>query len=726
MFMRQLIFLLFSILFYSCDHRKQQDQLSSWERQAKQVTIIRDQWGIPHVFGKSDADAVFGLTFAQCEDDFNRVEVNYINAMGRMAEVEGEESLMSDLRMRLFMDTTKAAVIYNDSPEWMKKLLNAFADGANYYLYTHPETKPKLITRFRPWMPLMFSEGSIGGDIETISLAELAALYDGGKEMAYLEPALSEWEKEPTGSNGFALAPSKSATGNSLFLINPHTSFYFRPEVHMVSEEGLNAYGAVTWGQFFVYQGFNEKCGWMHTSSRADAIDEYEETMVKEGEELFYRYDKELQPITPEKITLAYKTEGGLTTKDFTVYRTHHGPVVASRNGKWISIKLMQEPLKALTQSFTRTKATGYNEFKKTMDLKTNSSNNTVYADADGNIAYFHGNFIPVRDTQFDWSKPVDGSNQATEWKGLHPVEETVHILNPANGWIQNCNSTPFTVSGEQSPDKSKYPLYMAPDAENFRGIHAVRVLKDSTDFTLDKLIAAAYDSYLPAFDMLIPSLLKAYEKSPGADVKEAVDILRSWDFRFSETSIATAVAIYWVGELRKLAGDALPPRYEPIALVSHLVEKTSSIEKMEALRRALATLKKDFGQWQTPWGEINRFQRLTGNIVETFDDEKPSIPIGFTSSFWGSLASFGSKSYPNTKKWYGTSGNSFVAVVEFGKKIKAKSILAGGVSGNPLSAHFNDQAAMYSQGKFKEVLFYREDIEKNAEKTYHPGAVQN
>ncbi len=723
--MRQLIFIL-SILFYSCGQHGRQVKVQLWEKQAGEVTIIRDQWGIPHVFGKSDADAVFGLTFAQCEDDFNRVEVNYINAMGRMAEVEGEASLMSDLRMHLFMDTTKAAAIYKDSPDWMKKLLNAFADGANYYLHTHPDTKPKLITRFQPWMPLMFSEGSIGGDIETISLSALASFYDAGNETASIEPASTDWGKEPTGSNGFALAPSRSATGNSLFLINPHTSFYFRPEVHMVSGEGLNAYGAVTWGQFFVYQGFNERCGWMHTSSRADAIDEYEETVVKEGEELFYRYDNELQPIGSEKVTLAYSTGTGLVTRDFTIYRTHHGHVIANRDGKWISIKLMQEPLKALTQSFMRTKATGYEEFKKTMDMKTNSSNNTVYADADGNIAYFHGNFIPVRDAQFDWSRPVDGSNPATEWKGLHSVEETVHTLNPVNGWIQNCNATPFTVSGDESPDKSKYPPYMAPDAENFRGIHAVRVLKDSTNFTLEKLIAAAYDSYLPAFEVLIPSLLKAYEKTPGADVKEAVDFLRSWDFRFSENSVATAVAIYWAGELRKSAGDALPPRYDPIAIVSHLVEKTSSAEKMEALRRALATLKEDFGQWQTPWGEINRFQRLSGNIIETFDDDKPSIPVGFTSSFWGSLASYGSKAYPNTKKWYGTSGNSFVAVVEFGKKITAKSILAGGVSGDPRSAHFNDQAERYGQGKFKEVQYYREDIEKNAQKTYHPGQAQH
>lgn len=709
--MRSFVLILLALICYNCTESSQKDG----------VTIIRDKYGVPHVFGKTDADAVFGLVYAQCEDDFNRVEVNYINAMGRMAEVEGEESLMSDLRMRMFIDTTQAASIYQESPEWMKKLLDAFADGANHYLKTHPETKPKLITEFKPWMPLMFSEGSIGGDIETISLKGLAELYDPKNDLAFMGPVVPEWEKEPTGSNGFAIAPSKSATGNALFLINPHTSFYFRPEVHVISEEGLNAYGAVTWGQFFVYQGFNEHNGWMHTSSKADAIDEYEETIVEKDGELFYQHGDELKPLIKKTITLAYRDGDNEATREFTTYSTHHGPVIAKRNGKWISISLMQEPLKALTQSYTRTKTSTYEEFNKTMELNTNSSNNTVYADDKGNIAYYHGNFIPIRDTQFDWSQPVDGSNPATDWKGLHTVEESVHTLNPSNGWIQNCNATPFTVSGDQSPKASDFPTYMAPDFENFRGIHAVRVLKDSTDFTLDKLIAAAYDTYLPAFEVLVPAVVAAYDKVKPAnpDLAEPVQVLKEWDYRYSETSVATAVAIFWAQELQRMVSDRASRRNGDLALMDFMAHQTSDKEKLQALYNAISILQADFGNWKTAWGDINRFQRITGDIVQPFDDSKPSIPIAYPSSFWGSLAAFGSRAYPDTKKWYGTRGNSFVAVVEFGEKVKAKSVLAGGNSGNPSSPHFTDQVEMYRKGEFKDVLFYREDIEKNAEKTY-------
>ncbi len=720
--MRIGILLTIAVLFYSCS-TSTTSEVASWEKQAEGITIIRDNWGIPHIYGKTDADAVFGLLYAQCEDDFNRVEVNYINAMGRMAEVEGAKSLYADLRMHLFIDTVEAKLIYNESPEWLKKLCVAFADGANYYLYKHPEVKPKLITRFEPWMPFMFSEGSIGGDIETVSLNDLEEFYGNGSPIAAMDP-LAEYEKEPTGSNGFAIAPNKSASGNALFLINPHTSFYFRSEVHMVSEEGLNAYGAVTWGQFFVYQGFNEHCGWMHTSSRADAIDEYAETIVAKGDSMFYKYGDELRYVAPEPITLSYRDGEEMKTETFETYRTHHGPVIATRDGKWISISLMNEPLKALTQSYMRTKANGYDAFNETMKLNTNSSNNTVYADNEGNIAYYHGNFIPIRDPKFDWLNPVDGSNPETDWKGLHSVDEQVKILNPATGWIQNCNATPFTVSGEASPKAEDYPFYMAPDEENFRGIHAVRVLKDSSNFTLSSLRDAAYDSYLPGFEKLIPSLIKSYEKSASANSKlsEPYKVMKDWDLRYAVSSVATSLAMYYGIELRKAAIDNMPPRYDPIAMVDHMINSTSDKQKLEAFQHAIDTLENDFGTWKTPWGEINRFQRLTSNIVETFDDTKPSIPVGFASSLWGSLASYGARSYPNTKKWYGTGGNSFVALVEFGKPLKAKSILSGGQSSDPNSPHFDDQAEMYSKGEFKDVLFYREDVEKNAERTYRPG----
>jgi acyl-homoserine-lactone acylase len=703
------------------------EEISLWQNQAKQVTIIRDTWGIPHIYGKTDADAVFGFLYAQCEDDFERVEMNYITATARLAEVEGEAKLYHDLRTRLFYDTLQAISIYEESPSWLKRLCDGFAGGINLYLHTHPEVKPKLLTRFQPWMPFLFSEGSIGGDIESISVNRLKEFYGTGEAPVEVEEVDHNPEPEPRGSNGFAIAPSRSASGNALLLINPHTSFYFRPEVHVNSEEGLNAYGAVTWGQFFVYQGFNEYCGWMHTSSQADVMDEYLETILKRNDSLFYQYGNSMKPITFKKIKLAYKDGDKKSYKEFTARYTHHGPVVAKRNEQWITTSMMVEPLKALTQSYQRTKSKGLEDYKKTMELKANSSNNTVFADNQGNIAYWHGNFIPKRNTNYDWTKPLDGSDPKTDWQGLHEVSEIVHSYNPANGWIQNCNSTPFTLAGKDSPNKNNYPNYMAPDAQNARGINAERVLERESAFTLYKLIGAANDPYLSGFEELIPSLIKAYEASTDrqlvAKLREPIGLLKDWDKSYGIKSVPTTIAIYWGQELRQKISSRIPSGSDQLSIIKFMITESSDEEKLDALEKILDELQLDFGTWVVAWGEVNRFQRLTGKITETYNDFKPSLPVGSTSSFWGSLASFGSRKFLGTNKMYGYVGNSFVAVVEFGKdEVKAKSVLAGGNSNNPLSKHFKDQAELYSQGKFKDVWFYKKDVVKHSERTYHPG----
>ncbi|GHF23828.1 penicillin amidase [Kordiimonas sediminis] len=723
--MRHILLILFTFICVSCSQpTPEQLEVSRWQEQAKNVTIIRDEWGIPHVYGKTDADAVFGMIYAQAEDDFNRIEVNYLNAMGRLAEAEGESELYRDLRMKMFIDPAEIQQQYEESPEWLKKLMNAFADGLNYYLHTHPEVKPRVLTRFEPWMALTFTEGSIGGDIESfVSMNQLENFY--GDRMEQLPLETTDLTKEPSGSNGFAIAPSNSATGNALLLINPHTSFYFRAELQMASEEGLNAYGAVTWGQFFVYQGFNEKTGWMHTSSKADAVDYYLETVSEKEDGYYYLYDGEERKLTTKEITLPYKTDSGMEEKQVTVYYSHHGPIIRSEGDKWVSVKLMHEPIKALTQSYTRTKATGYKSFAETMDILTNSSNNTVYADAEGNIAYWHGNFIPRRDPSYDWRKPVDGSTSATEWQGLHPVSEHITLLNPSNGWLMNTNNWPFSAAGENSPKRADYPLYMSNNTENPRGIHAIKVLEGKTDFTIESLREAAYDSYLTAFDTLLPALFDAYDATGDddpfkEDLKAPVEALRGWDKRYSVDSVPTSVAIFWGQELMRevmqKARDAEADIYE------YMAGETTPEQRVFALLRAVKKLEKDFGTWQTPWGDINRFQRLTGDIVQPFDDSQPSYPVAFPSARWGSLAAYGQRTFNGTKKIYGTRGNSFVAIVEFGDKVRAKAITAGGQSGDPQSPHFYDQAELYSKGLLRDVHYYRADVEANAKRTYSPG----
>jgi len=723
-----ILILVIGILILGCDESKEISSINSekerWENHKANTEIIRDDFGVPHIYGKTDADAVFGLLYAQCEDDFNRVEQNYIWATGRLAEVEGESALYSDLRAKLFMTQEEAIKMYDNSPQWLKELCIAFADGINFYLQSNPDVKPKLITHFEPWMPMYFSEGSIGGDIERVSTRKIRAFYESDMEipaMEKLQLKKAAEMAEPQGSNGIAISGKLTESGNSLLLINPHTSFFFRGEVHVISEEGLNAYGAVTWGQFFVYQGFNEKMGWMHTSTYTDVMDEFKETIVKMDDKLLYKYGEELRPVQTSTVKIKYKDGDDLKEKTFPTYRTHHGPITHVADGQWTASAMMWEPVKALEQSYIRTKQTGYKGFKEMMDIRTNSSNNTVYADAEGNIAYFHGNFVPIRDTSFDFSKPVDGSNPQTDWKGLHTVDENILVLNPENGWLQNCNSTPYTAALEFSPKKENYPSYMSLDRENFRGIHAINLLSNKTGHTIDNLIALAHDPFLPAFEALIPGLVNAFDKQNNfKNLSEPIEAMRNWDFKTSKESIAMTLAhFYGTNYYRK---GKRPVRLNAMELVNYWGSNSPNKEKLDIFNEVVSKLNEDFGTWKMSWGDVNRYQRLNGDIRQPFNDDKPSIPIGFASGTWGALAAYGARYDNDTKKIYGTRGNSFVAVVEFGEKVKAKSILAGGQSGDVNSPHFNDQAQRYADKQFKTVPFYKEDVLKRAKKTYRPG----
>ena len=727
-----------ALLWLGASTRPDQD-LTRWNRMAANVTITRDDWGIAHVRGKTDADAIFGMIYAQAEDDFNRIETNYLNAMGRLAEAEGETAIIQDLRMKLFINPDSLRAMYRRSEPWLKALMDAWADGLNFYLHEHPEVKPRVLTRFEPWMALSFSEGSIGGDIESINLDSLRAFYLPAPNprpapRPRSRPALPPVEQsdrgippEPTGSNGFAIAPSHTANGKALLLINPHTSFFFRSELQVTSEEGLNVYGAATWGQFFIYQGFNERAGWMHTSSGVDNIDEYLETFVRRGTRYYYRRGTELQPFRTVIIRVPYKSGARMAERRFTVRYSEHGPVVRAQNGKWVTVSLMNKPLPALNQSFSRTKARNYREFRQRMELFSNSSNNTIFADAEGNIAYFHSNFIPRRDTSFDWTKPVDGSNPATAWKGLHAVDESPNLLNPRTGWLYNANDWPWDAAGPTSPRRENFPRYVERGGPSARGRHAQMVLERKRDFNLASLIEAAYDSYLPWFERTLPRLIAAYDSAPESDslkkkLAAPIESLRQWDLRWSASSIPTSLAVFW-GEALVLGHTEIERKRGLVAEEEYITNMLPPAALLTALSRSVDRLTANFGAWRTPWGDINRFQRLTGDIVHPFDDTKPSIPVGFTSARWGSLASFGiDPTSTKTKKRYGTYGNSFVAVVEFGDSVRARAVTAGGESGHPGSPHFNDQAARYAAGNLREVYFYPSQLVGHTEREYHPG----
>jgi acyl-homoserine-lactone acylase len=697
-------------------------ELQQWRNQAQRVSITRDDWGVAHVHGRTDADAVFGMIYAQAEDDFPRIEANYLTALGRTAEADGEEAIWQDLRAQLYVSENELKADYALSPPWLQRLMDSWAAGLNYYLATHPNVRPRVITSFEPWMALSFTEGSIGGDIERIDLKALESFYSGQQTASYIPR-----DHEPRGSNGIAIAPTitKPGTG-ALLLINPHTSFFFRSEQQVTSDEGLNAYGASTWGQFFIYQGFNNRAGWMHTSSGVDNVDEFAETVRWPELGPRYRYGQTWRLMGERRVTVRYRTpDGRLASRSFKTWRTHHGPIIRREaDGRLIAFAMMNKPVAALQQSFLRTKTSDLASFLRVAKLKANSSNNTVFASTKGEIAMLMPQFMPRRDNRFDFTKPVDGSDPRTDWGPLHALNELPSTINPRGGWVQNTNTWPYRAAGAESPKQASFPRYMDTFGENPRGLHALQLLSGSSGWTADRLNAAAFDSFQPGFARMVPQLIAAFDALPKGDARRArlagpVGALRGWNFRWDANSIPTTLGHFWGEELWKLVTAADWDDNEPVyARLDH----TTPAQKLATFDKAVRRLTSDFGRWQVRWGEVNRYQRISPAIDHPFDDAKAGIPVPFGSGRWGSLASFGAARKPGTKRWYGTSGNSFVAIVEFGNRVRARAVTAGGESGNPASPHFNDQAARYASGALREVYFYPDQLKSHVERRYRPG----
>ncbi|HVF82763.1 MAG TPA: penicillin acylase family protein [Sphingomicrobium sp.] len=712
-----------------------------WQAQAQRVTITRDDWGIAHVRGRSDADAVFGMIYAQAEDDFPRIEANYLTALGRTAEADGERAIWQDLRARLYVSEAELKAHYAASPTWLQQLMNGWADGLNYYLARHPQVRPRVLTWFEPWMALSFTEGSIGGDIERIDLEALEAFYSRrhpGGEPGFASSSVFQGRRmpaharhdgrfddnDPRGSNGIAIAPVLTSAGRALLLINPHTSFFFRSEQQVTSEQGLNAYGAATWGQFFIYQGFNDRAGWMHTSSGVDSVDEFIVDLSFPELGPRYRYGQSWRELELRPVTIRYRSaDGRLASRSFTTWRTHRGPIVRSdQAGRWVAFAMMDRPVAALQQSFLRTKAKDLGQFVRVAQLQANSSNATLFADSGGAIAYLHPQFVPRRDNRFDYTKPV-ALTPASDWSGVHPAGELPNSVRPPNGWVQNTNNHPWSAAGLSSPKAHAYPRYMDSYGENPRGVHAVRLLSGREGWTLERLQAAAYSDRQPGFDLLLPSLLRAWAELRAADplkqrLRKPVAALQGWNRRWSAASVPNTVANFWGEELWKLVTT---PEWDDSLPVYRRLEQTTPRQKLAALDAAIGRLQQNFGRWDVPWGEINRFQRISPAIDHPFSDRRPSIAVPFGSGRWGSLASFGAAAKPGTKRWYGTGGNSFVAVVEFGPRVLARAITAGGASGNPASPHFNDQAGRYAAGALREVYFHPDQLRAHTAKVYRP-----
>ncbi|MFN7947585.1 MAG: acylase [Blastocatellia bacterium] len=707
---------------------------------AASVMIYRDKFGVPHVYGPTDASVIFGFMYAQAEDNFWQIEDSYIQALGRAAEVYGDKMLDADLLNRALGVARLSQEEYPKISKMMKEICQATADGLNYYLETHPEVKPRLITKFEPWHLLAFGRfaqyqlfiykraGIKDPEIRT-AVQEVKANGMTGSlalpstdEIAENNYAQQAWDAGIVGSNTWAVTPSKSASGRAMLLVNPHQPF-FGPgqwiEGHVHSDTGWNMAGATFPGSPFPSLGHNENLGWSHTVNVPDIIDLWVEKFDDPKNPLNYKYGNSYRAATEWTDTVKVKTDKGTETRTFKFRKTHHGPVVTVRDGKPLTVRMAKfESFGVIEQRYLMGKARNLREFKAAMSQLDVPMFNTMYADREGNIWYLYNGAVPVRDQKYDWTKPVDGSDPGAEWKGYHKMEELPQIENPPSGYAQNCNATPFlaTDEGRGNPDPAKYPNYMVGEKDNARSRISRRILSQTDKFTFDTWAKAAFDTRVIEAETQIPPLVAEWEKLKTADparaekTAEAVAMLKSWNGVSTIDSVPMTVFTLWF--------------YTSTQAAAQRMVKDNPYPKVAVLEYTLSDLAKKWGKWQVAWGEINRIQRVhTSGALEPFSDDKPSLPIaGGPGDPVGIVFNFYSPEAKGQKRRYGIAGHSFVSVVEFGPQVQARSLLQFGQTHDPQSKHYFDQAELYSKQQFKPAWFTLDEIKANLERAYHPG----
>jgi penicillin amidase len=665
---------------------------------AARVTIYRDTYGIPHVFGETDASTLFGFAYAQAEDNFWQIEDDYVKSLGRRAEVEGESGLVGDRRSRTLEVPRLAQAEYARMPRRMRALLEAFVGGLNAYLADHPDVHPRLLTRFEPWYPLAFIR---------YNYYQNGFFWSSGLEPGDLEVALedSSVRSKDFGSNGWVIGPTKSATGHAMLFINPHLPFFGSGQVyegHIRSDEGWNFTGYTRFGFPFPYVGHNEWLGWVSTDNAADQADLYLETFDDPAHPSAYRYGKGYRQATAWTDTIGVKTEGGIERRVFTFRKTHHGPIVGARDGKSLALRMAKFDGDGwLAEWFAMTRAHRVSELKDAMRPLNMLFGNVMAADAEGNTFYLYNGAVPVRDPRFDWSAPVDGSDPATEWRGYHSLADLPQLTNPRTGWMQNCNTTPFLLTSSGNPDSSRFPRYMVPEGDNWRGLVSRRILDSKPQFTWDDWVRAAFDTYVISADSLLPGLLRdfAVDSARHTPLAPVIDALTRWNRRSDTASVAMTLFDRW----QEALGDGE--------------------SRLAALDSAVARLEREWGRWQVPWGEINRLQRLDERADQQFDDARSSLPVVGVGGQDGAVFTFAARPVPGQKRRYGVAGGSYISVVEFGPTLRGLAVHTMGASGDPQSPHYFDQAPLYARGEFRPAWFTLEEIKAHAERVYKPGS---
>lgn len=693
------------------------DRAPSW---AGEYTIERDEWGVPHIYGRSDAAAVFGLAYAQAEDNFWQVEEDVMWALGRAANLYGEAGLASDLVKAAFEVQRLAREEYAREPPERRALWDAWAAGINHYLTTHPEVRPRLLWRFEPWFVfarmrdvrvgmtvdgVRLGDATSGSGVAGAATAAGAAMAPGGATLVgtlIAEASRGETSGGEASGSAWAIAPARAANGHALLLQSPWTSLFGAGqyyEAHLHSDEGWHAAGAALLGTPMLRVGHNEHLAWSHTNGGGDTRDAWIVRFDHPSDSLAYRWNGEWQQAEPFTDTIAVNTTTGVVQRPFTFLRTRYGPVVA-RHGDEAYVAVGFARLQeggALQQWYAMSRATSLAEFRTALAQTAIAGLNTMYADTAGNIYYLHGNAVPRRGQDVDPSQLLDGSDAQSAWNGYHTIDELPELLNPTSGWLQSSGGTAFLATADGgNVERTRYASYMAPEPEAARARTARAELVRDTMWTLEMLEQAAFDAHVGVAAAWMRRLIDEYERRGAYDpmgvlaLDDAIALLRAWDANGDVDAPAMTLFVTWLERVRRTGDEE---REWPLTA---------------ALDWTLESLDRHWDSTTVAWGDVHRLQRIHTSGIGTFADTAASLPLAGAPPWAGTTFSVATRPGPDGSRSYATAGNGWIGVVELAPAVRARTISAFGQSADPASPHFFDQAALFAVGRFKDQLFQR------------------
>lgn len=704
---------------------------------AQAVTIHRDEWGVPHIVGPTDASVVFGMGYAQAEDYFWQLEDTTIRALGRYAEVVGESGLSSDLLNRAFEVVPRSKADFEKLASEHQQLARAYAHGINWYLKHHPETPRRLIQQFEPWMALAIDRHLLLDFAYGATHAgRPQPLFQSTATEQPLSDRISPFEaaaQAAIGSNAWAIGPTKTASGKAMLLINPHQpwfgwgQFY---EAHLDSQESIRMSGACFFGSPIPTLGHNEYLGWTYTVSDPDNADAWKVVFDSPDNPLAYRFDDGHRLATEWTESIGVRKRSKVEQRSIVFRKTHHGPLVRKLDEHtYLAANVAGIfDLRRIDQAMGMVRASNLQKWKQAIGRCALPLFNVAYADRQGNILYLYNGTIPIRDPAFDWKSPVDGSTSATEWRGTHSIDELPQVINPRCGYVQNCNTSPFTTTHDENPDRSRFPSYMFEDADyqKRRAQISRKLLSEASDITFDQFQNLAFDTRLYWPLTQLPDFARALRDYSAAQpdaarrIQPYLDHLLDWDCRASVDSTQTTLCVEWYEELHEgsYPGETLKSKYAE-----------NPAQQLEALAATANKLRLIHGDWKVPWGKVHRIQRLANkpdvkSAALAFDAVQPSFPCAGTPGPLGIVYTvYSTPSIPFLRPArYAVVGSCYLGVVEFSDRVRAASAVQFGASSDPQSQHYFDQARFFSEQKLKPAWFYRDEVLEHAVRSYHPG----